>query len=372
MSETLVVGRFDEHAREDFRLSAKRAFADARFCTTVKEAPSMLHGSSPTAIFLDGAARGVEEFVDWVRAQAHLFSVPVVMLVPVPNDHAYNEAHAMGADDVLLGGDSGGITRRLANLRDFDPAYRPRQTQGRALLGYPDGGRRRVLGRVLRQGGFDVSFASDVEELERVAGQGEAPSLLVAKDDLPTGGAFGAVRAIRGRGMGDVPLVALAGSASAPGMRLEAEQVGSAVVGSDWAPPDHLLFLANELMRPGVKDIRASERMLFGAICAFRKAGELEPVYGLTYNISREGLYVRTLDPPVNGTEIWFEMRPPHSPRAVHLRGEAVWSKGLDMPGGAAPPGFGMRINEDACPPGDLRAYHEAYEAMRRAPIYFN
>jgi len=372
MSETLVVGRLDEHARESIRLSAKRASADARFCATVKEASTLLRGGPPRAIFVDGSAKGVVEFVDWVRAQASLFSVPVVMFVPVPNDHAYNEAHAMGADDVLLGGDSGGITRRLANLANFDPTYRPRLTQGRALLGYPDGGRRRVLGRVLRQAGFDVCFGADVAELERVADQGDQPTLLVAKDDLPPAGAFGAARAIRGHGHSNVPVVALAGSAAAHDLRREAHDMGSAVVGSDWAPPDHLLFLANELMRPGVSDIRASERILFGAICAFRRAGELEPVYGLTYNISREGLFIRTLDPPANGTEIWFEMRPPHSARAVHLRGQAVWSKGLDTPGGAAPPGFGMRIDEAACPPNDLRAYREAYEALSRSPIYFN
>lgn len=372
MNETLVVGRMDEHAREGICLSAKRASAEARFCTTVKEAPSLLRASAPQAIFVDGGAKGVVDFVDWVRAQAHLFSVPVVMFVPSPSDRAYNEAHAMGADDVLVGSDSGGITRRLANLSAFDPNFRPRLSQGRALLGYPDGGRRRVLGRVLRQAGFDVCFGADVDELERVADQGDKPTLLVAKDDLPPAGAFGAVRTLRGHGMAGVPVVALAGAAAAHGLRLEADELGSAVVGSDWGPPDHLLFLANELMRPGVSDIRASERILFGAICAFRRAGELEPVYGLTYNLSREGLYIRTLDPPANGTEIWFEMRPPHSSHAVHLRGEAVWSKGLDTPGGAAPPGFGMRIDEDACPPQDLRIYREAYEALKRSPIYFN
>lgn len=372
MSETLVVGRLDESARDGIRLSAKRANAAASFCSTVGEAPSYLRDHAPRAIFVDGGAKGVPEFVDWVRAQAHLFSVPVVMFVPVPNDHTYNEAHAMGADDVILGGDSGGVTRRLANLASFDPTYRPRLTQGRALLGYPDGGRRRVLGRVLRQAGFDVCFGSDGSELSRVASQGDAPTLLVAKDDLPPGGAIGAAREIRQRVPERLPLVALAGSVASQDLVREADEVGAAVVGADWAPPDHLLFLANELMRPGVKDIRASERILFGAICAFRKAGELEPVYGLTYNISREGLFVRTLDPPANGTEIWFEMRPPHSARAVHLRGEAVWSKGLDTPGGAAPPGFGMRIDESACPPRDLNAYREAYEALSRSPIYFN
>jgi uncharacterized protein (TIGR02266 family) len=165
--------------------------------------------------------------------------------------------------------------------------------------------------------------------------------------------------------------VLAAGSVGAS-LRERTERLGHAVAGSDLAPPDHLLFLANELLRPGVKDLRASERVLFGAICAFRPAGAMEPVHGLSYNLSREGLYVRTLDPPSRGTSLWLEMRPPHSRDAVHLRGTVAWSKGLDRPGGVVPPGFGIRLEQDRCPSADLCAYRDGYDALRESRILAN
>lgn len=366
----VVVGQLDSHNRELLSLAARRADVSAEFIVRAADAQQALRGSQPRCIVVDASGTDVAAFVDWVRGEARLFSVPVVVMVPVPNDAAFNEAHAMGADDVLVMGDAGGITRRLANLGAFDPNSRPPITQGRAVLGYPAGGRRRVLGRVLRQAGFDVAFAASAQECGKVADHGDRPALLVAKGDLP-GGAFGAFDRVR-RQSRDTPMVALAANPELSGMRQEAERLGHAAVGSEHAPPDHLLFLANELMRPGVNDLRASERVLFGAICAFRPAGHFDAVYGLTYNISREGLYVRTLDPPARGTSIWFEIRPPHGRRAVHLRGEVMWRKGLSGGGGAAPPGFGMRIEETACPPEDLAAYREAYAALHRSPILYN
>lgn len=366
----VIVGPLDTHDRELLSLAARRANVAAEFIERAADAPLALRGAQPRCIVVDASGTDVAAFVDWVRSQARLFSVPVVVMVPVPNDAAFNEAHAMGADDVLVMGDGGGITRRLANLGAFDPNRRPPITQGRAVLGYPAGGRRRVLGRVLRQAGFDVAFAASAQECGAVADHGDHPALLVAKGDLP-GGAFDAFDRVR-RQSRDTPMVALAANPDLQGMRQRAARLGHAAVGSEYAPPDHLLFLANELMRPGVDDIRASERVLFGAICAFRPAGDFDAVYGLTYNISREGLYIRTLDPPVRGTSVWFEIRPPHEGRAVHLRGEVMWRKGLTGGGGAAPPGFGMRIDEEACPPEDLADYRAAYEALHQSPILYN
>lgn len=363
-----------DHAaqQEESTRAAKRAGAEAVFCWDANEAQTLLTGGShpvPRCVLVDGRMADVEAMVAWMRGEARLFPVPVVVQVPAPVDEAYLRAHAMGADDVIVAGDLSGITRRLANLSEFDPNARPPLTQGRAVVAHPLELRRRVLGRILRQAGFDVSFALDSGDLVRIAeGQAECPSILVADAGLPGDGPLAAVRQVRGRpGCEKLPVVITAPADRVGELRAEAAALGGAAVTYEAAPPDNLLFLANELLRPEVSNMRASVRLLYGTICAFRAAGTLQPVYGLTYNISREGMYVRTLDPPKPGTPVWLEMRPPHGDGVIHLRGKAVWARGLRSPGGAAPAGFGIRLDDTAAPATDREAYETGYDRLREA-----
>lgn len=355
---SLYIGPFTPERREALRLASLRANADPAFFETVDEAQHFLEeGAVPHALFVDGLVSGLELLVGWVRGQASLFGVPVIIFVPVASDSAYTEAHAMGADDALVEGDLGGVTRRLANLEAFDPSARPPTRNGRAFVAHPDDKRRRLIGRILRMSGMDVSFAADGEELAEAADKVD-DALFVVSAELPPAGPHGVIAAHP-----ELPMVVLAPERAKAELRRELGGYRVAL-GSVGAPPDHLLFLANELLRPEVSNVRASTRLLHGAICAFRPAGDLDPVYGLTYNISREGLYVRTLDPPAAGTDLWFEMRPPNRRTAVHLRGKVVWARTLAQ-AASVPPGFGMRIIASACPPGDLAAYHAAYDALR-------
>ncbi|HEX2676855.1 MAG TPA: PilZ domain-containing protein, partial [Polyangiales bacterium] len=93
----------------------------------------------------------------------------------------------------------------------------------------------------------------------------------------------------------------------------------------------------------------------------------LHPTYGLSHNISREGLFVRTLDAPKPGTEVWLELRAPESNDMVHLRGEVVWRR---EPGavGATPFGFGMKLDPSRCAPADIASFVRGYEQMGSTP----
>ena len=68
------------------------------------------------------------------------------------------------------------------------------------------------------------------------------------------------------------------------------------------------MFVVNELLRPReLLESRASRRMLYATLTSFRAAGEFECRSGLTYNISREGLYVRTFDSPPDKSKVWLK-----------------------------------------------------------------
>jgi len=125
-----------------------------------------------------------------------------------------------------------------------------------------------------------------------------------------------------------------------------------------------LLFFADERTKAAFTDRRASVRKLHSAVCSFREAGSVEPSFGVTYNVSSEGLYIRTLDPPAAGTTIWVELHAPSTTVPVHLRAAAVWQK---LPGGGkgvVPPGFGLRLDYRTCPPDDLGEFLKGYAAL--------
>jgi len=362
----VVVGRFTPEQSDSIRMALSRAGMEVRPVADGPGARRLLSDTSatPRLILVDAAMIELEPLLTWIRSQARLFGAMVVSIVPAPSDRAFAEACAAGCDDVIVQGDLGAITRRAAVLTHYDPTARPPTTQGGAIVAHPNEHRRRILGRTLRLAGFDVRFAEDAAELERVCRQGSEPTMFVTADSLPPdGGLRSVIAARRATGLGSLPSIVVGTEREL--RELAADELNRVAMVHEHAPPDHLLFVANELLRPGVKNLRASQRVIWDAMCAFRPAGQLHPVLGLTYNLSREGLYVRTLDPPRSGTKLWFELRPPHSSDAVHLRGTVVWVRSVERgPGGAAPPGFGVRLDADACPPLDLRRYQDHYQQL--------
>ncbi|HJL16548.1 MAG TPA: PilZ domain-containing protein [Sandaracinaceae bacterium LLY-WYZ-13_1] len=368
----VVIGRFTPEQSEAIRSALSRAGMERRAVEDGDRARHVLSDPSmppPHLVLVDAAMIELEPLMAWIRGQGRLFGAMVVAVVPAPSDHAFSEVVAAGCDDVVLQGDLGALTRRAAVLHDYDATARPPATQGKAIVAHPSVHRRRVLGRTLRLAGFDVAFAEREEEVERHCEDDATPALVVAAESLPPSGGLRAVIAARQTsGQASLPSVVVGTERELREMG-PTDELNRVAVVDEQAPPDNLLFVANELLRPGVRNLRASQRVLWDALCAFRPAGQLHPVLGLTYNLSREGLYVRTLDPPPRGSDLWFELRPPESGEAVHLRGTVVWVRSVQNgPGGAAPPGFGVRIDAEACPPADLARYRECYEGLLEVP----
>jgi CheY-like chemotaxis protein len=352
----IIVGRFSAEQSEALALALSRAGLSVRSASDGPSARRMLKdGTGTHLMIIDAAMVELDGLMTWVRTEASLVGLLAVAIVPVASDHAFAEAHWLGCDDVVVQNDLGAITRRGAVLKNYDPSLRPAVTQGRAVIAHENDHRRRILGRTLRLAGYDVVFAANAAELAESCAKENPPALVVSaaaissemKDEIaiPTVvvGTEGALRELEERTKDNARVAGI----------------------NEQAPPDHLLFVANELLRPGVRNLRASQRMLHDALCAFRPAGQLHAVLGLTYNLSREGLYVRTLDPPPSGAMVWFELRPPGLQEVVHLRGTVMWARSMDRgPGGAAPPGFGVRVVAEACPAADLATYREAYDRL--------
>jgi hypothetical protein len=139
------------------------------------------------------------------------------------------------------------------------------------------------------------------------------------------------------------------------GLRHTGEQIVDAT--------SRLLFFADERTKARFKDRRASARKLYSGVCSFREAGSVLPTFAVTYNVSREGIYVRTLDPPRPESQVWVELLAPTNATPVHLRARVVWQR-LPSGRGILPPGCGLRIDPSECPPGDLDGYLRGYETL--------
>jgi hypothetical protein len=124
-----------------------------------------------------------------------------------------------------------------------------------------------------------------------------------------------------------------------------------------------LMFLVEEATRDRFTDLRASRRIQHSSICAFRTTRAFEPTYALTDNISRHGLYVRTMDPPSAGSEVRIDLRDNYG-EVLQLRATVAWRHAPSRVGGTTSPGFGVRINEEACSGTDLTKYRALYDSL--------
>jgi len=360
----LVVGTRLSSKERGVRGAIERASEGATFVADAAAALAAVQHGPPRCVFVDAEA-GVREINEALRTRADCFGVPLIALTEHASEQAWLDLHALGADDVVQLHDLAGMTRRTSALASFDPNARTSLFQGTCLLAHDDPYRRAVLGRVLRQGGYEVAFAGSAQDALHVTEQ-SPPKVVVVSSRLPPDGGAHALGLLAEQWLGTMPAVLLTES-GAPAS--EAPTRFCAI--REDAPPDDLLFVINELLRPReLLESRASRRLLYGARCAFRLAGDFDSGLGLTYNISREGLYVRTFDAPPNKSRVWLELVPPGGKAACQVRGDVVWTRTLATGArGAAPPGFGVRLDFEQCAAEDRNIYLSAYDKLAASTV---
>lgn len=352
----LLVGVFSDAEREDIQRAAARSGMAVQVSASPSQALTRLRAAKAGATYVL-AARGfsLRRFVDSVRDEAELFTVPILACVAQPSPEAFSEAYLAGADDVIVAGDAGGITRRLAHLAQARSAVRPEATLGHVVVSAEDAGARRRIGRTLRQAGFEVAFSADLDGIQSAATAPSPPLFAIAVGTPPEGLDHQQVAIGKVARIGGVPVLFM-NDAAGEGIAHSGEQLIDAT--------GRLLFFADERAKAAFTDRRASARKLYASVVAFREAGSFLPSYGVTYNVSREGIYVRTYDPPRPGSTIWIELRAPGSGTPLHLRATAVWQRLPGAGAGTLPAGFGLQLDHRQCPPADFRDYLSGYASL--------
>ncbi|NRA34240.1 MAG: PilZ domain-containing protein [Polyangiaceae bacterium] len=355
----LLLGNFRRDERVALSVAASQATLDLCIVETLKEASDWMQRNEPAVLLVEDSAKSAEGLCLEARSHARHATVPIMALARDLDDLSFAEAFSWGGDDVVKLSEMRALLARLRALPARQSSRMSAAGRGFALVADGDRTRRVVLARVLQNAGYEIMFAVTPDDTVKFS-QDEKVKVVVVSAELHDTPAE-SVR--RGQEGGSQAIWIITAAPRKISEHREAlSNLEKAAVTDGFAPPENVVFLANELMRGSSTDNRASRRLLFGTQVMFRNAGSDRDDVGYTYNLSEGGLYVRTLAPPQED-KVWLELTPPRSDRRVRVEGEVVWRRAFGPGIGATvPPGFGVRIS-DGCA-ADLDLWKDRYQCF--------
>ncbi|HEY5957758.1 MAG TPA: hypothetical protein VIV60_14440 [Polyangiaceae bacterium] len=343
--QLLALGAFSHSERNRVATIGLESAFDVHFESDPHGANGWLETNDAQALLLDGESSEAEAFAIERRAESKHATLPLLSLTKAVTDLCFVEAFSWGADDVVARLDSAPLRSRLRHLPK-EPLAMPESSRGTVLVAETDRARRILIGRVLRHAGYVVTFAAESNDLQEFARSKPldvivaSSSLVDAPRDLVTSA----------REAGSAALFVM----TCPPRELKKcrtllDGLERVTTTDAFAPAENVLFVANELSRPRGIDNRSALRMLYGTAVGFRGIGRESDDYGFTYNVSENGMYVRTLAPPDDDALVWLELCPPRGDRRVRLVGKIAWRRDLARGQYATvPPGFGIEIVDGA------------------------
>lgn len=356
----LAFGNFRKQERIDLGVIAQEASLELEVLEDAAQAAEWLSTQTPRALLIDDSAVQAEHVCFGARSTAFQALTPIISLARELDDLSFADVFSWGGDDAV---ELSAVRPLLSRIRSLPQELAPMsQQRGAVVVADPDQSRRVIRARVLRNAGYTVDFAITIEDLERSADK-QSPQLVVVDSELEGAEEFvldSAQTHLNTRYILMCPPRHLARHTHAMG------KLDNAAAADGFAPPENVVFLANELERGGAADKRATRRLLYGTKVCFRGAGRDLDDFGFSYNISEGGLYIRTLAPPTDDT-VWLELSPPRSDRRVRLEGEVVWRRGYGRAANATvPPGFGVRITDATKHDGAAwtRGYYEFLRSL--------
>jgi DNA-binding response OmpR family regulator len=347
-----------EH-RATIEAACRRASAELVITRDPPRALAEVQSNPTLAVLVDMAALGAENFCRKARASEQLRRVPIIGLSRNPGELSFNRVFAWGADDLAPLGQENPLAERLAALAESSTTAD--ESFGQAVVAEANPERCTLLGRVLTQAGYSVKYAIDATSAEYYASQFET-RLCVVNASLSAPRKL--IETVEQSGA--LPMwVVIAEPRNLPKVVQSLSGVQRVAVTAAGGSPEDVLFVANELVfSRGNK--RKEWRALYGTPVHFREANSSTDEFGFTYDISPNGIYVRSLL-PCDFSEVWLELRPPRRDKLVRLRGKIArkfrYGSGSIA---SAPPGFGVKLDEND--DEDLKTWLRACQDFLQTP----
>lgn len=338
-AEMLAFGQFETHEQATLDEAAHASAIDLYSTSSAQEAMQWLEQHEASAILLAQGQDG-ENLALNTRAQGRHRALPILSLAHEPSDLIFVGAYSWGADDVVSPDSSWPLARRLRALTQASSGQQP-APRGTAVVGELDQYRRVATARALFNVGYDVRFALTEEDLQAFSLEPKV-SLVVLSTEL-CGCAAALIDETRSNGS-IAQFIVSAEPRKHNELSKQLFRKNDVRLTDSSAPPENVVFLANELAAGTLPDKRASPRILHGTTVRFRGEGRERDELGFSYNVSEGGMYVRTLAPPIDDV-VWLELTPPKSSKRVRLVGEVAWRRPFGPSGRATvPPGFGLKL----------------------------
>ncbi len=321
------------------------------------EARKPFEDAPPLCLLVDCNTASGQEAALGIRMTAALGDTPVLALIGAPWSDELAETFAMGADDYVPRDQLGALRAKLAVLRAPGTPAAMHRT-GTVILADSDRERRVHLARHLRGMGLVVEFAVSGEGLP----SDTTVKLVVAHSDLPPDGAVGNLDRYRTGPGAKIPWVVVGPRSEMEAARvafIDRPRVAFFDRNSDAAG---IIFTANQVMTSAARSMRRSHRLIYETAVTFQVGSTGPREWGITYNLNRGGLFVRTLTPPALGVEVQLELTPPHGRGHAIVDTRVVWRQEYSGSKGY-PPGFGVEFLE-VQPPPDLAALHAGYTQL--------
>lgn len=366
--EVVLVGEFRLEEQRSLFLSIDSGSTDVCFVRSTGEFQARLGVSNvapPRCVLVDMRLEDARDFISWMRSDVRLYAVPVIAMVDSAARQAFDDAYAAGADDVVARRRMNVVARRVEVALRTQSATTLRAPAYSALVIGTNVKSRRLLGRTLRVAGYSPSFADSLEDASERIVRDNHDIAVIVHDNADVLG-WELVESLRAATRYDLPVIVVSKDNGKERDARLTTRHRAAFIGEN-APVDNVIFAANEIIRPVQTRQRGSSRLLFGTLCSYRAEGQLAADHGYTYNVSRGGLYIRTMDAPAMGSKVSIELTPPYSNESVTLVARVQWTRSFtDGHGGPSPAGFGVEILRDESDPQAVRAYEMAYSVLAR------
>lgn len=316
------------------------------------EGATVAPADAPRCLVVDWQLEESRELCRSLRSAGTLPDVPVLAVIDDPWSPLVTDAFASGVDDYLPRGQLDRLEQKVAAVAGGG-ALLGQSASGQVVLVDPDRDQRVLLARQLRRMGFDVHFALDVESIP----EGDQVKMVVISAALDVGAALKQRDDAR-------PWLVVGDSKQLDGLdTTDSKRTKLFDTGGD---PGQIVFVANQLLTEEFTQLRASKRLVYGVPILFggvQNGAAGVRTYGYTYNISRGGLFVRTLTPPAMGTVLDLEFTPPTGRGRVLVTGRVVWRQEQPVGRNGVPCGFGLQYAEEL-PLADGAALETGYQAL--------
>ncbi len=358
-SQTMVLCGSGSSLERASQLGERLGFVRIAIPRVSADTEELLRTTHPLcAVYHDSDPLGVE-VCKLIRRTPSLDDIQVLAIVDDPWGQAARRAFSLGADDYVPERVLDQLALSLAALQ-VESAPVGASYSGKIILASESRDHRISFGRQLRRTGLEVQFAVDhafppAPELK----------LVVAHSALPPDGGLRGLRKFRAERGASTPWVLFGSRGELESIQEQVNGEGNLALFDTGVDASQIVSVVNALFTKEVLTQRKTARHAYESPVQWQGEGAEEPRWGYLYNINRDGVYVRTLTPPPQGTKVTLEFSPPFGRGRVVVEGTAVWRQPFSARRGQ-PPGFGLRYAESLAI-ADAAALEAGYQELNRA-----